>query len=171
MTYQLEGRMLEVCSCHTVCPCFVGEMPDGGTCDVTVAWHIDKGAIEGVDVAGCTIAAIAHIPGKPLDGGWRAAVYRRSIVLPSRPARPRAVSRSSGPRARVSNPSAGGTGESIAWPVWHTESIHADRGWASLSMGWIVVSRRIRTEPVSVACVVNDPPVPTSIRSTRSASG
>ncbi len=75
MTYQLEGRMLEVCSCHTVCPCFVGEMPDGGTCDVTVAWHIDKGAIEGVDVAGCTIAAIAHIPGKPLDGGWRAAVY------------------------------------------------------------------------------------------------
>ena len=75
MAYQLEGRMLEVCSCNTVCPCFVGELPDGGTCDVTVAWHIDKGAVEGVDVAGCTIAAIAHIPGKPLDGNWRAAVY------------------------------------------------------------------------------------------------
>ncbi len=75
MTYQLEGRMLEVCTCNTVCPCFVGEAPDGGTCDVTVAWHMDKGAIESVDVTGCTIAVIAHIPGKPLDGNWRAAVY------------------------------------------------------------------------------------------------
>ena len=75
MAYQIEGRMLEVCTCNTVCPCFVGEAPDGGTCDVTVAWHIDKGAIEDVDVVGCTIAVIAHIPGKPLDGGWRAAVY------------------------------------------------------------------------------------------------
>ena len=75
MTYQLEGRMLELCTCNTVCPCFVGEMPDGGTCDVTVAWHVDKGTIEDVDVAGCTIGAIAHIPGKPLDGNWRAAVY------------------------------------------------------------------------------------------------
>ncbi|MCZ6814534.1 MAG: DUF1326 domain-containing protein [Alphaproteobacteria bacterium] len=75
MTYQLAGRMLEVCTCSTVCPCFVGEAPDGGTCDVTVAWHMDKGTIEGVDVTGRTIAAIAHIPGKPLDGNWRAAVY------------------------------------------------------------------------------------------------
>jgi len=75
MAYKLEGRMIEICSCETVCPCFVGEMPDGGYCDVTVAWHMDKGTVEGVDVAGCTIAAIAHIPGKPLDGNWRAAVY------------------------------------------------------------------------------------------------
>ncbi len=75
MTYQLEGKMIEVCTCNTVCPCFVGEAPDGGTCDVTVAWHMDKGTIEDVDVAGCTIGVVAHIPGKPLDGGWRAAVY------------------------------------------------------------------------------------------------
>jgi hypothetical protein len=75
MAYQLQGRMLEVCSCETICPCFIAEMPDGGTCDVTVAWHMDRGEIEGVNVAGCTIAAVAHIPGKPLDGKWRAAVY------------------------------------------------------------------------------------------------
>jgi hypothetical protein len=75
MAYQLEGRMLEVCSCETICPCFIAETPDGGTCDVTVAWNVDRGAVEGVDVAGCTIAVVAHIPGKPLDGKWRAAVY------------------------------------------------------------------------------------------------
>ena len=63
MAYQLEGQMLEICSCETICPCFIGELPDNGACDVAVAWHMDKGSIEGVDVAGTTIAVIAHIPG------------------------------------------------------------------------------------------------------------
>ena len=75
MAYQLEGRLLEICSCETICPCFVNETPDKGACDVTVAWHIDKGEIEGVNVADRTIAVIAHIPSKPREGGWRAAVY------------------------------------------------------------------------------------------------
>jgi hypothetical protein len=75
MAYELEGRLLEICSCETICPCFVNQTPDKGACDVTVAWHIDKGQVEGVDVSGRTIAVIAHIPGKPKDGGWRAAVY------------------------------------------------------------------------------------------------
>lgn len=75
MAYQLEGRLLEICSCETICPCFVNQAPDNGVCEVTVAWHIDKGEIEGVDVAGRTVAAVARIPGKPRDGGWRAAVY------------------------------------------------------------------------------------------------
>jgi hypothetical protein len=34
-----------------------------------------KGTVEGVDVAGRTIAAIARLPSRPHDGGWRAAVY------------------------------------------------------------------------------------------------
>lgn len=75
MAYRLEGRLLEICSCEAICPCFVNQLPDKGACDVTVAWHVDKGEVEGVDVSGCTIAAIAHIPGKPKDGGWKAAVY------------------------------------------------------------------------------------------------
>jgi len=75
MAYHLEGRMLEVCSCETICPCFIAETPDGGSCDVVVAWRVDRGTIGSTDVAGCTIAAVAHIPGKPLEGKWRAAVY------------------------------------------------------------------------------------------------
>lgn len=75
MAYKLEGRLLEICSCETICPCFVNQTPDKGACDVTVAWHIDKGEVAGVDVAGRTVAAVAHIPGKPREGGWRAAVY------------------------------------------------------------------------------------------------
>jgi hypothetical protein len=75
MAYNLEGRLLEVCNCRVLCPCWIGEDPDFGTCDTIVAWHFDKGKIEGVDVAGTTIALIAHVPGNILQGNWRAAVY------------------------------------------------------------------------------------------------
>ena len=73
--YQLDGRLLEVCTCEVICPCWVGLDPDGGTCDSALGWHIDKGIIEGVDVSGLTIALSAHIPGNVLQGNWRALVY------------------------------------------------------------------------------------------------
>jgi hypothetical protein len=75
MAYHLEGRLLEVCNCRVLCPCWIGEDPDYGTCDTIVAWHFDKGTVNGVDVAGHTIAMIAHVPGNILQGNWRAAVY------------------------------------------------------------------------------------------------
>ena len=75
MAYRLEGKLLEVCTCNVICPCWVGEDPDGGTCDGTLSWHIDKGEIEGVDVSGLTIAMLCHIPGNIMNGNWRAVVF------------------------------------------------------------------------------------------------
>ncbi len=75
MVYQIEGRLLEVCTCGVLCPCWVGEDPDGGTCDSALAWGVDKGTIEGVDVAGRTVALSVHIPGNVLAGNWKAVVY------------------------------------------------------------------------------------------------
>ena len=75
MAYHLEGRLLEVCDCRVLCPCWIGEDPDNGTCDTIIGWHFDKGTIEGVDVSGHTIAVIAHVPGNILLGNWKAAVY------------------------------------------------------------------------------------------------
>lgn len=82
MAYTLEGRLLEVCTCNVICPCWVGEDPDGGTCDGVVAWHIDRGEINGVDVSNRTIAVAAHIPGNVLKGNWRAAVYLDERATP-----------------------------------------------------------------------------------------
>jgi hypothetical protein len=75
MSYHLEGRLLEVCNCNVLCPCWIGEDPDNGTCDTIVAWRIDKGNVDGVDVGGNTIAAVAHVPGNILEGNWTAAIY------------------------------------------------------------------------------------------------
>ena len=75
MSYHLEGRLLEVCNCRVLCPCWIGEDPDNGTCDTVIAWRIDKGTIDGVDVGGNTIAAVAHVPGNILLGNWTAAIH------------------------------------------------------------------------------------------------
>lgn len=75
MAYQLEGSILEVCTCNVLCPCWVGEDPDPGTCDAAMAYHFDKGDINGVDVSGLTLGFVVHIPGNVLKGNWRAAVY------------------------------------------------------------------------------------------------
>jgi hypothetical protein len=76
MSYEIEGKLLEVCSCNVLCPCWVGEDPDNGTCDSALAWHVERGSVEGVDVAGLTLALSVHIPGNVLTPrSWKAAVF------------------------------------------------------------------------------------------------
>ena len=75
MAYSLEGRLLEVCNCNVLCPCWIGEDPDNGTCDSILAYHVDRGTIEGTDVSGLTFAMVAHIPGNVLQGNFRIVAF------------------------------------------------------------------------------------------------
>jgi hypothetical protein len=76
MAYDIEGRLLEVCTCNVLCPCWVGEDPDYKTCDTTIAWAIDSGRIEDTDVGGLTFAVSAHIPRNILEPrSWKAIVF------------------------------------------------------------------------------------------------
>jgi hypothetical protein len=67
--------LLEVCDCNVLCPCWIGELPDNGTCQSALAYRIDKGSIDGVDVSGLTFAAAAFIPGRTLEGNIRVVRY------------------------------------------------------------------------------------------------
>ena len=82
MAYKIEGALLEVCTCNTLCPCWVGEDPDGGVCEGTFGWRVDSGTIEGVDVSGITLGMVAHIPGNIMKGNWRAIVYMDEKATP-----------------------------------------------------------------------------------------
>lgn len=73
-TYELEGHLLEVCDCQVLCPCWIGEDPDGGTCEALVAWTIERGQVNGVDVSGLALVVLPHIPGNILQGNWKALV-------------------------------------------------------------------------------------------------
>ena len=75
MGYNVKGQLLEVCTCNILCPCWVGEDPDGGTCDGVLAWHYDEGQVNGIDVAGRTFVILTHIPGNILKGNFRVIVF------------------------------------------------------------------------------------------------
>jgi hypothetical protein len=74
MAYDVEGDLLEVCNCNVLCPCWIGEDPDNGTCDTIIGYKFHKGTIDGVDMAGRAFAILAHVPGNILKGNWKIAV-------------------------------------------------------------------------------------------------
>src|SRR3954468_14682178 len=67
----LEGSLLEVCTCDVLCPGWIGEDPDNGDCESVVAYHFDRGTITGVDVSSLTVASVVYIPGNVLAGNWK----------------------------------------------------------------------------------------------------
>ena len=75
MPYHLEGSLVELCTCRVLCPCWIGEDPDYGTCDKLLAWRVDRGAIDGLEVGGLAVAMIARVPGNALRGNWKASLY------------------------------------------------------------------------------------------------
>jgi hypothetical protein len=74
-TYELDGTLLDACSCAGPCPCWVGDDPDGGKCETFVAYHIDHGQVRGVDVSSLTVVQVSQIPGNILAGNWRVVFY------------------------------------------------------------------------------------------------
>lgn len=75
VAYALEGTLLEACSCDVLCPCWIGEDADHGTCDAFNAYHFDQGQIGGVDVTGLSFVTVHHVPGNILQGNWRAVWF------------------------------------------------------------------------------------------------
>jgi hypothetical protein len=74
--YTLQGTLIEACSCRTLCRCWIGEDPDGGACDSFLAYHIDKGEINGVDVSGLNYVGVFKIPGNVLTPkSWKRVTY------------------------------------------------------------------------------------------------
>jgi hypothetical protein len=73
--YQFQGTLLEACNCDVLCPCWIGEDPDNGTCSSVVAYHFDHGVIRGVDISGLTLANVVFIPGNVLAGNWKAHMF------------------------------------------------------------------------------------------------
>lgn len=74
--YELDGTLLEACSCGVLCPCWIGEDPDGGKCDAFNAYHFDSGTIGGVDVGGLNFIRVVRIPGNVLaPNSWTQVVF------------------------------------------------------------------------------------------------
>jgi hypothetical protein len=77
VSWTLKGSYVETCSCDLICPCNA-TMDHGATydfCRVTLVFTIREGEIEGVDVGGLTVAAIADTPKVMTEGNWRVGMF------------------------------------------------------------------------------------------------
>jgi hypothetical protein len=75
MAWQLKGTYFETCNCNVACPCVFLSAPSEGECRVLVAWHVDEGKDDEVDLAGLNVAMAIHSPGHMMQTKWRAALY------------------------------------------------------------------------------------------------
>lgn len=76
VAWSIEGRYFENCSCEVVCPCTASLAlgADYDRCKVALVFHVDTGEIEGVDVSGVTLCAVADTPRFMHEGNWRLGV-------------------------------------------------------------------------------------------------
>jgi len=77
MAWKLEGSYFETCSCEVVCPCTssLALGADYDRCRVVLVFHVTDGDVDGTDVGGLKVAAIADTPKVMTDGQWRLGVF------------------------------------------------------------------------------------------------
>jgi hypothetical protein len=77
VSWSLNGSYFETCSCDLMCPCNMS-FDHGATydyCRVTLVFNIKQGEIEGTDVSGLKVAAIADSPKVMTEGNWRLGLF------------------------------------------------------------------------------------------------
>jgi hypothetical protein len=77
MAWSLKGSYVETCSCELMCPCNLS-FDHGATydfCRVTLAFNIREGNVEGTDIGGLRVAAIADTPKVMTEGNWRLGLF------------------------------------------------------------------------------------------------
>jgi hypothetical protein len=77
MSWNLKGSYVETCSCDLICPC-LATIDHGATydfCRITLVFSIREGEIEGTDIGGLKVAAIADTPKVMTEGNWRLGMF------------------------------------------------------------------------------------------------
>lgn len=77
MSWNLKGSYLETCSCELMCPCNLS-FDHGATydfCRATLVFNVREGTVDGTDIGGLVVAAIADTPKVMTDGNWRLGVF------------------------------------------------------------------------------------------------
>ena len=77
MAWNVKGTYFESCSCDLFCPCNIS-MAHGATydyCRVTLVFNVAEGDVDGTDVGGLKVAAIADSPKVMTEGNWRLGLF------------------------------------------------------------------------------------------------
>lgn len=60
MAYEMRGQFLEACDCQVMCPCWFDQDPNEDQCTGMVAWYVEHGQIDGVDVSDLATVSVSY---------------------------------------------------------------------------------------------------------------
>jgi hypothetical protein len=78
MSWKVRGTYFENCSCNMVCPCSTSGMSmpaDYDRCRVLLAFHIEEGNVDALDISGLNLAVLADTPALMSDGNWKLGMF------------------------------------------------------------------------------------------------
>lgn len=78
MSWCLDGTYFENCSCDMICPCNYSNFSMPATydrCQALLAFHIDAGDVEGVQMDGLSFAMFVDSPPVMAEGNWRMGLF------------------------------------------------------------------------------------------------
>jgi hypothetical protein len=79
----VSGQYFESCNCYAPCSCECLSPPSDGDCAALVAWHIDKGSLDDVQLDGLNVALFSVVPGHMMENKWRVALYLDQRASPA----------------------------------------------------------------------------------------
>jgi hypothetical protein len=74
-SWKISGSYFETCSCDVACPCIFLSPPTNGDCTALLAWHIDQGRFDDINLDGFNAVLAVNSPGHMMEGKWKVALY------------------------------------------------------------------------------------------------
>lgn len=85
MAWRLNGTFFENCSCDMVCPCTTSGLTrpaDQERCRLVLAFHVDSGEVDGLDVSDRSVVVVVDAPQLMTDGNWRVGLVMDAQASP-----------------------------------------------------------------------------------------
>lgn len=85
MGWHIEGTYFENCNCDSICPCATSGFTapaDNERCLAALAFHVDTGEINGIDVGGLTVCLVGDAPQLMSEGGWKVGLLMDASASP-----------------------------------------------------------------------------------------
>jgi hypothetical protein len=85
MAWRFEGSYFENCSCDMLCPCTYSGFTMPATrdrCRALLAFHIDRGDVDGTAVDGLSFGLFIDSPQVMADGNWRVGLFLDAAASP-----------------------------------------------------------------------------------------
>ena len=84
MAWNMTAQIIESCSCNMLCPCWFGvpelAVNDQGWCASAIAFRVQQGTADGVDLSGRTVVWAPYFPENMFNGNGTARLYVDAVA-------------------------------------------------------------------------------------------